>query len=48
MSRTWRRVIDTSMPSPEAICKVVKEPFILFQDYRINARSVVVLRRATI
>ena len=42
---TWKRVVDTSLPSPEDIVEPGHEPHIDGPDYPVNPRSVVVLMR---
>jgi glycogen operon protein len=39
----WRRVIDTSLPSPADFCETEKEPRLEGLSYMVRARSVVVL-----
>jgi glycogen operon protein len=41
----WRRVIDTSRPSPDDIVEPGREPRLDADRYTVRARSVVVLRR---
>lgn len=41
----WRRVVDTSKPSPEDIIEPGKEPGLEAASYLVRARSVVVLRK---
>lgn len=41
----WLRVVDTARPSPEDIAEAGAEPRLAELDYRVEARSVVVLRR---
>jgi isoamylase len=43
--RPWRRVVDTSRPSPEDIVEAGSEPALAAASYPVRARSVVVLRR---
>jgi glycogen operon protein len=42
----WRRVVDTSQPSPEDIVEPDNERKLETASYAVRARSVVVLRRA--
>lgn len=39
----WRRVVDTSLPSPGDICEPGSEPVVSTNQYTVQARSVVVL-----
>jgi isoamylase len=41
----WRRVVDTTKPSPEDIVEPGEEPILTTREYLLRARSVVVLRR---
>jgi len=41
----WRRVIDTSLESPEDFCEPGKEVRLTSPDYVVKARSIVVLIR---
>ena len=41
----WKRVVDTSLPSPDDICDVAAQPPISASSYFVAARSVVVLVR---
>ena len=41
--QTWRRAIDTSLPSPEDVAPLDEEPTWTAADYEVRARSVVVL-----
>jgi isoamylase len=41
----WRRVVDTSLPSPNDIVEPGKEPQLQDTKYRVRARSIVVLRK---
>jgi len=41
----WRRVVDTSKPSPEDIVEPGQEPELESANYPVRARSVVVLRK---
>ena len=41
----WKRVIDTSLPSPDDICDIATQPSISESAYFVGARSVVVLVR---
>jgi len=41
----WRRVVDTSRPSPDDILEPGREPNIEEASYLVRARSVVVLRK---
>ena len=41
----WRRVVDTSLPSPDDIADHGREPVPTTLTYRVGPRSVVVLRR---
>jgi glycogen operon protein len=43
--RAWRRCVDTGRPSPEDIAEPGREPVLGSPRYRVEARSVVVLRR---
>ena len=45
-AREWRRVVDTSLPSPQDIAEPGQETPLTRLDYPVKARSVVVLRRA--
>jgi glycogen operon protein len=42
----WRRVVDTSLPSPEDFAEPGAEPIVPSLTYLVKARTVVVLRRA--
>ncbi len=42
----WKRVIDTSLDSPDDICEPGAEAAIATSTYLVRARSVVVLSRA--
>jgi glycogen operon protein len=44
-ARPWRRVVDTSRPSPEDIVEPGSDPRLEAASYLVRARSVVVLRR---
>ncbi len=44
---TWRRVVDTSQPSPEDLFEPGAEPQLSESRYTVRARSVVVLRTDT-
>jgi isoamylase len=44
-TRPWRRVVDTSRPSPEDIVEPGNEPVLEAASYPVRARSVVVLCR---
>jgi glycogen operon protein len=39
----WRRVVDTALPSPDDISEPGKEPPVAGREYRVEARSVVIL-----
>jgi glycogen operon protein len=39
----WRRVVNTALPSPDDICEPGKEPPVAGREYRVEARSVVIL-----
>jgi isoamylase len=41
--RTWARLADTSLPSPEDIVDFEQAPAVTGEKYLVNARSVVVL-----
>lgn len=41
----WRRVVDTSLPSPEDICEPCREPPLATARYTVKARSIVILRK---
>jgi glycogen operon protein len=41
--RTWKRVVDTSLASPQDITKVGEEALLSNSSYVVGARSVVVL-----
>jgi glycogen operon protein len=41
--RSWRRAVDTSLPSPEDLAPVGEEPTWSSDGYEVAARSVVVL-----
>ncbi|MDF2973382.1 MAG: hypothetical protein K0R61_3832, partial [Microvirga sp.] len=41
--RTWKRVVDTSLASPQDITKVGDEALLSNSSYVVGARSVVVL-----
>jgi glycogen operon protein len=43
--RAWRRVVDTSLPSPDDIAPPGAEPALERPEYAVASRSVVVLRR---
>ncbi len=43
----WKRVIDTAEPSPEDICDAGREKPLSSQEYKVRARSVVVLVRGS-
>jgi glycogen operon protein len=43
----WRRAIDTSLPGPEDIAHPDPGPLVTTCEYRVQARSVVVLTRET-
>jgi glycogen operon protein len=43
----WERVIDTALPSPDDIVHPAGGPFVPSLEYRVQARSVVVLLRRT-
>lgn len=42
----WRRVVDTSLPSPEDICEPCREPPLATARYTVKARSIVILRKS--
>ncbi len=42
-SRTWHRVVDTSLPSPDDICEQGDETSVDNNVYIVNSRSIVVL-----
>ena len=42
----WNRVVDTSLRSPFDICEPGREPPTNDPDYRVQPRSIVVLRRS--
>jgi pullulanase/glycogen debranching enzyme len=44
--KRWRRVIDTSLPSPADFCEAGEEPKLDGPNYTVRARSVVVLVRS--
>jgi glycogen operon protein len=44
-ARQWRRVIDTSLASPEDFCEPGEEVRLISPDYVVKARSIVVLMR---
>ena len=44
----WRRVIDTSLPSPKDFREVGQEQELRSLTYRVHARSIVVLVRRTL
>ncbi len=44
-AQEWLRVVDTSLPSPDDIRERGTEPRLASLDYRVKARSVVVLRQ---
>ncbi len=39
----WRRVVDTALPSPDDISQPGKERPVAGREYRVEARSVVIL-----
>ena len=41
----WRRVVDTSLPSPDEIVPEDQAPVVRSRSYRVAGRSVVVLVR---
>jgi glycogen operon protein len=43
----WERAIDTALPAPDDIVHPAPGPVVPSGEYRVQARSVVVLRRAT-
>jgi isoamylase len=43
----WYRIIDTALPSPDDFSDISNAPTIITQKYRLEARSVVVLRATT-
>ncbi len=44
-ARPWRRVVDTSRPSPDDIVESGSGPALEGESYPVPARSIVVLRR---
>ena len=44
-AKDWRRLVDTSLPSPEDIAEPGSEHALKSLDYEVGARSVVVLTR---
>ena len=42
----WKRVVDTSLPSPHDFCEAAAQPNISEPQYAVSARSVVVLVRS--
>lgn len=42
----WKRVVDTSLPSPDDFCEASAQPVISEPHYAVSARSVVVLVRS--
>jgi glycogen operon protein len=44
-SEDWRREVDTSLPSPEDIAELGKGVCLTSLNYRVGARSIVVLER---
>jgi glycogen operon protein len=41
---SWRRVVDTALPSPQDIVEPGKEPHLQNETYEVRARSIVVLQ----
>ena len=42
---TWRRVLDTSLPSPDDVAEPGQEPLVKSEEYELGPRSVAVLLR---
>jgi glycogen operon protein len=40
----WYRIIDTALPSPDDFCEVSSAPAVVAARYRLEPRSVVVLK----